>query len=175
MKDNALVKTHRGLTEEGKKRLLGFALSLVVGALFSSLRFSDRLSPFGVSAVAALPGAYSFFAVAGSILGYAAIGSLSSGVRYISEMLILVAVKWAFAAFLERREISAKEKVFVSPLSFAQTSARCEGASASGGGGEFSRRLGLAFYKNHCNLRYSLPCGREHNLRGRRLFYRAGF
>ena len=101
MKDNALVKTHRGLNEESKKRLFGFALSLIVGALFSSLRFSDRLSPFGVSAVAALPGAYSFFAVAGSILGYAAIGALSSGVRYIAEMLILVAVKWAFAAFLQ--------------------------------------------------------------------------
>ena len=101
MKDNAVIKTHRGLSEEGKKRLAGFAISLIVGALFSSLRFSDKLSPFGVSAVAALPSVYSFFAALGGILGYAAIGSLSLGVRYIAEMLILIAVKWAFAAFLE--------------------------------------------------------------------------
>ncbi len=101
MKDNALVKTHRGLSQESKKRLITFALSLLLGALFSGLRFSDRLSPFGVSAVAALPSVYSFFAALGGILGYAAIGSLSLGVRYIAEMLILIAVKWAFAAFLE--------------------------------------------------------------------------
>ena len=101
MKDNTMAKTRKGLSGEGKKRLITYALALLIGALFSSLRFSDRLSPFGVSAVAALPSLHSFFAVAGGILGYAAIGSLSTGVRYIAEMLILIAVKWAFAAFLE--------------------------------------------------------------------------
>ena len=100
-KSAVAIKTHKGLSEQGKKRLVGFALSALLGALFSTIRFSDRLSPFGVSAVAALPGGYSFFALAGSILGYVAIGSLSGGIRYIAQMLILVAVKWAFAAFLE--------------------------------------------------------------------------
>ena len=103
MKDGRAVaiKTHRGLSEEGKRRLAGFALSALLGALFSTIRFSDRLSPFGASAVAALSGGYGLFALAGSVVGYAAIGSLSTGVRYIAQMLIIVAIKWAFAAFLE--------------------------------------------------------------------------
>lgn len=103
MKDSkaAAIKTHKGLSDEGKRRLVGFVLSALLGALFSTIRFSDRLSPFGASAVAALPGGYGFFALSGSVLGYAVIGSLADGVRYIAQMLILVAIKWAFAAFLD--------------------------------------------------------------------------
>ncbi|MBQ7800274.1 MAG: hypothetical protein IJ370_07250, partial [Oscillospiraceae bacterium] len=98
------IKMHKSLSEESKKKLIGYILSVLVGALFSAIRFSDRLSPFGASVVSALDGGYGFFALVGSILGYAVIGALGEGVRYISQMLIILSVKWAFATFFKTEQ-----------------------------------------------------------------------
>lgn len=92
------------LSDESRKKIIKAFASGLLGLLFANIRFSGRLSPFGVAAVAALGGSSGFFALFGSVLGYAAAGFFQGGARYIAEMLILIAVKWAFAAFFETEQ-----------------------------------------------------------------------
>lgn len=92
------------LSKENREKIIkGFAAA-ALGLLFSLIRFSDRLSPFGVSALAALSGGSSVFALLGATIGYLSPGLELGGVRYIAQMLILMAVKWAFAAFFETEQ-----------------------------------------------------------------------
>ncbi len=79
----------------------GFAL-ILSGAVLSFSQIANTLSPFGVSLVAAAHGRASVFAALGSVLGYLSRGE--EYVKYIAEIIILLAIKWAFSAFFEIRQ-----------------------------------------------------------------------
>lgn len=89
------------ISEESRKEIIKSAVAVLFGVVFAGARVAEGISPFGVAVVAALRGKYSFFALLGAGFGYFALGISQGGIRYIAEMLILVAIKWAFAAFFE--------------------------------------------------------------------------
>lgn len=89
------------ISQDGRKEIIKSALSLVFAAIYAGASIGGKLSPFGVSLVAALKGKYSFFALLGAGFGYFAGGLSEGGIRYIAEILIVAALKWAFAAFLD--------------------------------------------------------------------------
>lgn len=109
MKQQAAQKTNGQFTKF-LKNLLGssragllkiFALTLA-GLVLSFSQLVQSISPFGVSLVAAVHGRLSLFAALGSILGYLSRGEQC--VRYVAEIIILLAIKWAFAAFFEVKQ-----------------------------------------------------------------------
>ncbi len=89
------------ISENGRKEIIKSALAAVFGAIFAGAGVAQGLSPFGVSLVAALKGKYGFFALLGAGFGYFAQGFSDGSVRYIAEILIVAAIKWAFAAFFD--------------------------------------------------------------------------
>ena len=95
------------ISKEGQAEIIKSSISLVSGAIFSGSSLSSGISPFGISLTAALSGKYSFFALVGAIFGYFAQGLNGAFVKYVAALLIVSALKWAFAAFFEKEKIWA--------------------------------------------------------------------
>ena len=74
------------------KQIVIFVLSF----LTANIKIMDSFSPFGVAFTAALPWKYSFFAFAGSLMGYIVFGSLSGNFYYIITLCGIITLKFVF-------------------------------------------------------------------------------
>lgn len=79
----------------------GLLLTLA-GTALSFSQIASKISPFALSLTAAVHGRASVFAALGGVVGYTIRGE--GYARYIAEIIILLAIKWAFAAFFELRQ-----------------------------------------------------------------------
>ena len=92
------------ISKEGQLEIIKSSIALASGAIFSGASITTSISPFGVSLVSALSGKYSFFALVGAVFGYFAQGLSGGFVKYVAALLVIVALKWAFAAFLDKEK-----------------------------------------------------------------------
>lgn len=92
------------ISKEGQAEIIKSSVALLSGAIFSGASISSSISPFGVSLTAALCGKYSFFALVGAVFGYFAQGLGGGLIKYVAALLIVSALKWAFAAFFEKEK-----------------------------------------------------------------------
>lgn len=92
------------ISKEGQAEIIKSGIALLSGAILSGASLSSGISPFGVSLTAALSGKYSFFALVGAVFGYFAQGLSGGFVKYVAALLVVSALKWAFAAFFEKEK-----------------------------------------------------------------------
>lgn len=92
----------KGLFDRSKTNFIKIFALFISGLALSFSQIAQSLSPFGVSLVAAVHGRASVFAALGSIIGYVSRGE--EYLKYIAEIIILLAIKWAFAAFFEVKQ-----------------------------------------------------------------------
>lgn len=92
------------ISDETRKTIIKSALALIFGVIYSSIRFSGRLLPFGVSLFASFSSVPSCFALVGASISYIAAGTSLGGIRYVAQMLIIAAVKWAFSPFFKTEQ-----------------------------------------------------------------------
>lgn len=92
------------LSKEGQAEIIKAGFALISGVIFSGASLTSGISPFGVSIVAALHGKYSFLALFGAVFGYFAQGLGGGFIKYVAALLVIMALKWAFAAFFEKEK-----------------------------------------------------------------------
>lgn len=92
------------ISDESKKTLVKSVVALLVSVIYSSIRFEGRLLPFGVSVFASFSSLPSFFALVGASISYISASSALGGIRYVAQMMIIAAVKWAFAPFFKTEQ-----------------------------------------------------------------------
>lgn len=96
------ISALKNLFDKSSAAVIKMLLLTVVGATLSFSQIADKISPFGTSFVAAVHGRASVFAALGSVLGYVIRGE--GYTRYVAQIIILLAIKWAFAAFFEIKQ-----------------------------------------------------------------------
>ncbi len=92
------------ISKEGQAEIIKGSIALISGAIYSGASLTSGISPFGVSIVAALSGKHSFLALLGAVFGYFAQGLSGGFIKYVAALLVVSALKWAFAAFFEKEK-----------------------------------------------------------------------
>ncbi len=85
---------------ENRKGLLGAIIYTLLGAAFAPAQIAGRLSPFGFCLVCAAPSGFYPFSALGAVVCYLVLGQPFGAARYVAQIIVALAVKWAFAAFL---------------------------------------------------------------------------
>lgn len=93
---------------EGIPEYLG--VMALTGLLSGSTLFS-QLAPFGVAAVGAFSGDYTFAAMLGAVIGYLLAPSLDYRMKYIAAAVIVGVVRWAFLSPERRGRFSLPSKI----------------------------------------------------------------
>lgn len=81
--------------------LLRAIIYILISVAFAPAKIAGKLSPFGFAFVCATPGKFSVFSALGSVVCYLLLGGDADPVRYVAQIVVALAIKWAFAAFLE--------------------------------------------------------------------------
>ncbi len=88
----------------GRKDLLNYLGSLVLGFFFSLSGFTENFSPFGIAFVGSVSGKYTLSAVLGVVLGYFLSLESVSALRYTAAVLALSVIITALKGFKNIRE-----------------------------------------------------------------------
>lgn len=76
------------------QKAIGYILAAVAGYIFSGAIILERLSPFGVAFLAAVPFPFLLPGFLGAVLGYALSGSIQITMKYMASALLVTTVHW---------------------------------------------------------------------------------